>query len=94
MAGVVDLPAYQSVRQQGVTEVWHYANPPRLIAFQGETLSLAGWGRKLGMSRERVRQRINRYPVELALNPEVCKAVRVIENTLGMTVAIVKRVTP
>jgi hypothetical protein len=41
-----------------------------LIEFCGESLNMAEWGARLGLSRERIRQRLNKMPIELALDPE------------------------
>lgn len=39
----------------------------KMVSFQGETKSIAGWAREIGISRERMRQRLAKYPVEIAL---------------------------
>ncbi len=41
----------------------------RLISHDGRTQSLAAWGRELGLTRERVRQRIAQFSVVEALSP-------------------------
>ena len=45
------------------------SHPPRIIEHDGLRLNLSQWAKRLGLSRERVRQRINKYPVEVALRP-------------------------
>lgn len=44
----------------------------RLIEFNGKILSLAEWGRELGMSYVCVSKRLKRYPVEIALSRPKC----------------------
>jgi len=39
------------------------------ITFQGKTLNMSQWGVKLGLTRERVRQLLLKYPPEIALLP-------------------------
>jgi hypothetical protein len=41
---------------------------PRMITFKGKTQSMAAWARELGISRERVRQRLAKGPVDYALD--------------------------
>jgi hypothetical protein len=38
------------------------------ITLGGITLTMAGWGRLLGITRERVRQRLKKHPIEVALS--------------------------
>ena len=42
--------------------------PIRMITFRGKTQSMSEWARELGISRERVRQRLAKGPVEYALD--------------------------
>lgn len=39
----------------------------RNIQFDGKTMSIAGWARTLGLTRERLRQRLEKYSIEVAL---------------------------
>jgi len=41
----------------------------RMISYQGKTQCCAAWARELGISRERLRQRLDAYPLEKAMNP-------------------------
>jgi hypothetical protein len=43
----------------------------RLITFQNQTLTMSEWGRVLGRTREGVRQRLLRLPLERALKPKI-----------------------
>lgn len=45
----------------------HATGPPRMFTVAGKTQSMAGWARDLGISRERVRQRLLLCPPEVAL---------------------------
>lgn len=47
----------------------HPNHPPRIIEHKGLRLNMSQWAKRLGLSRERVRQRINKFPVEVALRP-------------------------
>jgi hypothetical protein len=40
---------------------------PKQYTCNGETLTASEWAKKLGRSRERIRQRLEKYPVEVAL---------------------------
>jgi len=39
----------------------------RLIAFNGESLSVAAWARRLGLDHSTLQERLAKYPVEIAL---------------------------
>jgi len=41
----------------------------RLITYQGRTLNIAAWAREFGISRERLRQRLDKYSLEKAMKP-------------------------
>lgn len=40
----------------------------KFFEYDGKRLNMAGWARELGITRERVRQRLAKYPVEVALS--------------------------
>ena len=39
----------------------------RMYTHNGETLTMSGWAKRLGVTRERMRQRFNHYPVDVAI---------------------------
>ena len=43
---------------------------PRFIQYGNRKQTIAGWAREIGMSRERLRQRLLKYPVAVALKKE------------------------
>jgi hypothetical protein len=43
------------------------------LTLNGETLPLMGWCKRLGLSRQRIHQRLAKYPIELALGPKITK---------------------
>ena len=51
----------------GIMEPYGGIKHEKRFSLNGKTQSMAGWGRDLGISRERVRQRLLKYPPEVAL---------------------------
>ena len=47
--------------------IWVPATVSRLITFNGETKSISEWAREIGITRERMRQRLDSGPVEEAI---------------------------
>lgn len=47
----------------------------KMMTFQGVTLNMSEWGKKLGRTREGVRQRLLKFPLEKALIPKLVQKI-------------------
>lgn len=56
-----------ATREQQASNKRHGNGPPRRFTIAGKTGNISQWARRLGISRERVRQRLLKYPPEVAL---------------------------
>jgi hypothetical protein len=66
LAGIAVSTVYQRM-VKGKPVLESRRSQPRLVTVHGETLNVSEWAKRVGVSRERMRQRLNKYPVEVAV---------------------------